>query len=288
MVLIGFPLWLGDRRKFEAKIRETHSAGFDFIELSFDYPWPVPDDLTPRRIVRFARNMGLDLAIHGSWRDIRLASPIDQIRERSLEYVLRTLEIAKELEPKYVVLHVSTDQAVREVEELEHLVVKAASQSVQRIVDFALRLGITILFENTPSQFCSSIEHMKKVILGIEGSNMCFDIGHVQLQAMKLDDQRERSASDVIEKWVKELGPKIRGVHVHDCIARGSRIDEHIAPSTSSQSIKSLMDLVRSKSLRLGFIVIEAFKDPEGREVSPKSLVNVVRQLRSVALKNQH
>lgn len=281
MVMIGFPLWLGDKKKFEAKIRGAYSAGFDFIELSFDYPWPIPDNLTPKRIARTVRDACLSLAIHGSWRDIRLASPIDQIREASLNYVLRTLEVAKELESKYVVFHVSTDQAVKEVEELENLVANAASQSVQSIVNSALNMGVTVLFENTPSQFSSSIEHMKKVFLGIEGSSICFDIGHAQIQAMKLNDYRRINVSDVIKRWVGELGPKISGVHVHDCIIKESRIDEHIAPSTDSQSVKSLVNLIRKGGLKPSFIVVEAFKDAEGREVDPSSLVDVVKQLKS-------
>jgi len=285
-VLIGFPIWLGDRRKFEAKVREAYDAGFDFIELSFDYPWPIPDDLTPKRIARFIRDMGLDLAIHGSWRDIRLASPINQVREASLDYVLRTLEIAKELKPRYVVFHVSTDQAVKEVEELEQLAIYAASQSVKRIVDLASKLGMTVLFENTPSQFGSSIEHMKRAVLSVEGSNICLDIGHAQIQAMKLNNHVGVSVNDVVRKWVKELRLRILGVHVHDCVVRKSRVDEHIAPSMNSQSIRSLIDMIKSDNLRLKFIVIEAFKDTEGREASPSSLVDVIRQLRNLTSRN--
>lgn len=282
MVMIGFPLWLGDRKKFEDKVKRAHSAGFDFIELSFDYPWPIPDNLTPKKISSLIKDVGLSLAIHGSWRDIRLASPIDQVREASLNYVLRTLEIAKKLEPVYVVFHVSTDQAVREVEELEHLIIDVALQSVQSIVSFASKLGIVVLFENTPSQFCSSIEHMKKIVLSVEGSYVCFDIGHALLQALKLNDHGSVSVSYVIRKWVEELGSKILGVHVHDCIIRKSRIDEHIAPSISSQSIKYLMDFIRDKSLKSNFVVIEAFKDVEGGEIDPRSLVDVVEKLKAL------
>ncbi|MDH5815351.1 MAG: sugar phosphate isomerase/epimerase [Candidatus Nezhaarchaeota archaeon] len=281
-MLIGFPLWLGDRKRFEAKVKEAHDAGFDFIELSFDYPWPIPDYLTPKRIAKFIQDTGLDLAIHGSWRDIRLASPIDQVREASLDYVLRTLEMAKELEPRYVVFHVSTDQAVKEVEELEQLAINAALQSVKRIADLALKLGITVLIENTPLQFSSSIEQMKRIVLSVEGLNVCLDIGHAQIQAMKLNNHVKVSVSDIVKKWVEELGSRILGVHVHDCVIRRSRIDEHITPSTNSQSIRSLMDIVRSGNLRLKFAVIEAFKDVEGREASPGSLVSIVRQLKEL------
>ena len=71
MVSIGFPLWLGDKKRFAVKIREASEAGFDFMELSFDYPWPLPDNFTPKSIAKAIRDAGLNLAIHGSWRDIR-------------------------------------------------------------------------------------------------------------------------------------------------------------------------------------------------------------------------
>jgi len=284
MVSIGFPLWLGDRKNFTVKIREAFEAGFDFIELSFDYPWPLPDTSTPKSIVKALRAVGLDLAIHGSWRDIRLASPIVEVREASTKYIIKTLEIAKELNPMYIVFHVSTDQAIREAKEYEDVIVNAAMQSVRDILSLASKMGVKVVFENVPSQFCGSIDHVKKVFMSVEDAKICFDVGHAQIHAIRAGKGEDVDVQKLIIMWFKELGEKIQGVHVYDCLVQGKWIDEHITPSTNSQSIKALIAATKSMKLHLNFAVIEAFKDKEGRDANPKSLIEVVKYLKENSL----
>ncbi|MHC1627326.1 MAG: sugar phosphate isomerase/epimerase family protein [Candidatus Nezhaarchaeales archaeon] len=280
MVSIGFPLWLGDRKKFTVKIREAYEAGFDFMELSFDYPWPLPDSSTPKSIAKAIRDVGLSLAIHGSWRDIRLASPINEVREASIKYVIKTLEIAKELDPMYVVFHVSTDQAIREAKEYEDVVANAAMQSVRDVLSSASKIGVEVVFENVPSQFCGSIDHVKKVFMSVEDAKICFDIGHAQIHAIRTSKGRDVDIQELINTWFRELGAKIRGVHVYDCLVQGKWIDEHITPSISSQSIRALTTTIKNRGIHLDFTVIEAFKDNEGKDANPKSLIEVVKYLK--------
>jgi sugar phosphate isomerase/epimerase len=279
MALIGFPLWLGDKDKFVSKVYEAHDAGFDYIELSFDYPWPIPDEETPRKIASCAQSTGLEVAIHGSWRDVRLASPVNEVREASLSYVSRTFKIAKKLEPKYVVLHISTDQAVNEVKELERLVVDAALRSAQELVDLASKLGMTVLFENVPWSFCSSVDHMKKLLSNVSGAGVCLDVGHAWLQALKFSEERKARIEEVVDKWVEELGNKIQAVHAHDCLVKEGRIQEHVVPSLDSPSIRSLSRF-RERNLSVRFVVLEVFRRPNGKEASPRDLIELVRRLR--------
>ncbi len=279
MTLIGFPLWLGDKDKFASKVDEARDAGFDYIELSFDYPWPIPDEETPRKIASCAQSAGLDVAIHGSWRDVKLASPMSEIREASLNYVFKTFEIAKRLEPKYVVLHISTDQAVNEVKELEQPIVDAAIQSARELIGLASKLGITILFENVPWSFCSSASHMKKLVSSVSGAEVCFDVGHAWLQALKSSEGRRASVEEVVDMWVKELGHKIRAVHAHDCLVKRGRVQEHVAPSLDSPFMRSLSRF-EERGLRVHFVVLEVFRRPDGKEASPRDLAKLLEHLR--------
>jgi sugar phosphate isomerase/epimerase len=281
MVLIGFPIWLGDKDKFASKVSEAHDAGFDYIELSFDYPWPLPDEETPRRIAKYAWNAGLEVAIHGSWRDVRLASPVNEVREASLGYVSKTFQIAQKLEPKYVVLHISTDQAVNEVKELEPLVSEAAAQSARELAELASKLGMMLLFENVPSSFCSSVEHVKKLVSSVSEVGVCLDIGHAWLQTLKSNEERKMKTEEVVDKWVERLRNRIRAVHVHDCLVKEGRIQEHVVPSLDSPSIKSLSRF-KERNLSLYFVVLEVFRRPDGKEASPKDLAKLVTHLKRV------
>jgi sugar phosphate isomerase/epimerase len=279
MALIGFPIWLGDKDKFESKVSEAHGTGFDYIELSFDYPWPVPDEETPRKIAKYAWSAGLKVAIHGSWRDMRLASPVSEVREASLGYVSKTFWIAQKLEPEYVVLHISTDQAVNEVKELESLVTEAAVQSARELTELASKLGIMLLFENVPSSFCSSVEHVKKLVSSVSEAGICLDVGHAWLQALKSSKEKKTRIEEVVDKWVEELRNKIRAVHVHDCLIKEGRIQEHVAPSLDSPSIRSLLRL-RGRNSSVHFVVLEVFRRSDGKEAGPRDLVKLVEHLR--------
>ncbi len=284
MTSIGFPLWLGDRRKFTAKVNEACEAGFDYIELSFDYPWPIPDSSTPRSLVKLIREVGLEVAIHGAWRDVRLASPISEVREASVKYTIKTLEYAREFNPMYVVLHISTDQAVKEVGEYEELIAEAAITSIREILRSAEEYEVNVVFENVPSQYCASIDQMKRIVADIENIKVCFDIGHAQVHAIRAYKNRKIEVKELVDIWFDELGDKIRGVHVYDCLVQGRWIDEHITPSPNSESIKALISAVKSRSLSLDFTVVEAFRDTEGRDASPKSLSEVVSLLKKELL----
>lgn len=279
--MIGFPIWLGDKDKFASKVSEAHDAGFDYIELSFDYPWPLPDEETPRRIAKYAWNAGLEVAIHGSWRDVRLASPVNEVREASLGYVSKTFQIAQKLEPKYVVLHISTDQAVNEVKELEPLISEAAAQSARELAELASKLGMMLLFENVPSSFCSSVEHVKKLVSSVSEVGVCLDIGHAWLQTLKSNEERKMKTEEVVDKWVERLRNRIRAVHVHDCLVKEGRIQEHVVPSLDSPSIKSLSRF-KERNLSLYFVVLEVFRRPDGKEASPKDLAKLVTHLKRV------
>ncbi|MDI9619483.1 MAG: sugar phosphate isomerase/epimerase family protein [Candidatus Nezhaarchaeota archaeon] len=285
MTLIGFPLWLGDRKNIEVKVKEAVEAGFDFMELSLDYPWAVADVLTPSNIAFRVREAGLELAVHGCWRDVKLASPIEEVRKASVKHVLRTIEMAKKWDPMYVVLHISTDQAFREASEREASFVNAARKSVRSILKLASSMGLELLFENVPSQFCASLNHFRKVLKNLDHARICLDIGHAQVYAARTI-KRNVNVEELVLSWFKGFGSAIRGVHVYDCLVQGKWIDEHIAPSNCSSSVRALINSARKSGIDLSFAVIEAFKDSQGRDANPKSLAEVVGNLK-VSLSNQ-
>ncbi|RLF21921.1 MAG: hypothetical protein DRJ68_02370 [Thermoprotei archaeon] len=278
MVRVGFPLWIGDRGNFEAKLKEAYEAGFDFIELSLDFPWPIPDSSTPNLIARAMKEMGLDIALHGCWRDVKLASPISEVREASVKYVVRILDCCKALEPAYVVFHVSTDQAVSEANEYEQLIVDSAVKSVKEVVSYASKRGLEVVFENVPHQFCASLDQAVKLFRQVNGCKVCFDVGHAYAHSVRRN--RNVDLYELVNSWLRELRDLIKCIHVYDCLVQGRWIDEHITPTTTSHSIKALIEASRSWSFKPAFIVIEAFKNPDGGDAKPGDLVDVVELLK--------
>jgi len=279
MVTIGCPIWLGDRRSWKEKVREAYEAGFNYIELSLDYPWPLLDRDTPEAIVNETRKFGLDVIFHGCWRDVKLSSPIEGVRKASVSYVIDVAKAAGEIHPTYFILHLSTDQAVNQIEEYGDLFVEAAISSLKEVLEEAEKLGVEIVVENDPMHFMTTVDQVAEVLRRVD-VEFCFDIGHAYAYTVR--KERCADVDELISSWFKALGAKIIGAHVYDCIIRDHWVEEHVAPSENSQLIQAFLRATRNKFVKLNFITIEAFRKPDGSPVKFKELKGIVKLLTNI------
>ena len=276
---MGFSLWRGDRNSHSEKIREIRDAGFDYVEVSFDFPWPLQDSRLLREICEEIRENGLMVAVHGGWRDVKLASPINEVREASLKYVLKTMEEARKIEPLYMLFHIATEQATKEMDEHVKTVRESAISSMNTLVKHAEELNIRLVFENVPSHFLADLNDAKAVFLEVDGARLCFDVGH----AWMYEARREENVSvrGVVERWFSELSKWISGLHVYDCLAIDGCLKEHILPSVDSEFLRAVIDNRRKYGVVVDFAVVEAFKNMRDEDVKPSELRGVVELLRS-------
>ncbi|RLE50018.1 MAG: hypothetical protein DRJ31_02810 [Candidatus Methanomethylicota archaeon] len=280
MAIVGFPMWLGDRRSWRRKMLEAFEAGFSYVELSLDYPWPLPDRETPKAIVAEAKKLGLDMVFHGCWRDVKLSSPIGCVREASVSYVIDVVEAAGEIYPTYFILHLSTDQAVDQVEGYEDLFVEAATSSLKEVLKAASKVGMEIVIENDPAHFMVTVDQVVSVLERFDDVRFCFDVGHAYAYAARRG--RDVDVNELVESWLKALDRKTVGAHVYDCIVRDHWVEEHVTPSEKSQLIQAFVKAARSKPVKLNFITVEAFRKPDGSPARFGELKDIVKLLTDI------
>ncbi|MDJ0268954.1 MAG: sugar phosphate isomerase/epimerase [Aigarchaeota archaeon] len=278
MVFLGFSLWRGDRNAYSGKIREIRETGFDYVEVSFDFPWPLQDNGLLRKIGEEICENGLLLAVHGGWRDVKLASPINEVREASLKYVLKTVEEAKRMEPLYMLFHMATEQAVKEMDEYTKAVKDAAVNSMNTLVMRAEELDIRLVFENVPSQFLADPHDAEAVFLEVGNARLCFDVGHAWMYEVRREENV--SVGSVVERWFSGLGRWISGLHIYDCLAINGCLKEHILPGVDSEFLRAVIDNRQKYDVASDFVVVEAFKNIRGEDVKPSELQGVVELLR--------
>jgi len=96
---IGSSVWYG-HRPLAKKFGELLDAGFEYFEISLDYPFPEKGD----EIKEALHDFGIQPAFHASL-DILLACPRDEIFRSSMKVLEKCLNFAAKFETLYFNFH---------------------------------------------------------------------------------------------------------------------------------------------------------------------------------------
>lgn len=264
MVKVGYTIWYGDHKYLEDRIRRVYELGFNYIELSLDYPWPyINTDKFIESIRKIVKEYGLGVAIHGPWRDIRLASPVSEIREASLKVVIRVLNLISQLDPLYFNLHMISEEAIK-FNSVKRDVLKAAAKSLESILSEADRLGIDVTIENNVDGIMSEPEHFisLKNIINRE-FYICLDVAHALIPYLKRGDE---SPNSILDYWIASLYDfTTLTIHLSDIERVGSCIFEHLIFGHGILNFNQILNRVKRVN-GLEYILLEVFwcKDESG------------------------
>lgn len=282
MVLIGYPVWYGDKN-IEQVLASIARAGFSYIELSLDYPWPFKHLDKLETIVKLAQEYSLKIGIHGPWRDIALASPLESIRRASVEVYRSLMERVASLDPLYLNVHLATSQVVDIDRDLEKEAVDSAIRSVEELYGIARDHGVDLVIENDPGKCCSLPDHLAPIKENVEKVFFCFDVGHAVIAYhRKLRRNHESSRVDYLElarQWVTIFKDKLILLHLHDYKYKNGHIEDHLPPGSHNVNIKNLLKTLRDANIR--YILLEVFYEEGGKHASPEKLVDIVRDVRT-------
>jgi L-ribulose-5-phosphate 3-epimerase len=183
--------------------RET---GFESFEICVGEEGPLQLDVPDKELAsirRYARDAGLKLHSVGSglgWQ-YPLTSPDASVRRKGKEYIIRTLEIARELgaESVLVVPGVVTPDIPYDA------ALENALESVRDLAPKAEETGVRIGLENVWNRFLLSPVEMRDFIDQCESDYVgaYFDIGNIMPYGFP-------------EQWIRILGRRIGSVHARD------------------------------------------------------------------------
>ena len=210
-------LFLAERLD-QAHIQQIAASGFRAIEAvasraHFDYR----DADAVARLGEWLSSS--DVALHSVHAPVEasVASGDEAVRSRAVDDVMATLEVARQVPYRYLVLHLGTPAAAGRAVDNQP---GAAKRSLEQIVEAAGAVGVEVAVEvianplSDPAALVRLIEEdLDELNLGV-----CLDYGHAHM----LGDLGER---------IEAVSGHLMTTHVHD--NRG-RADDHLPPYAGS------------------------------------------------------
>lgn len=207
--------------EWEGEFKTASEQKINHLELIINYPYFGPLTCTDNQInklkelsERFSIELGFHLLPDYSMLDNELkdkkfdiASRDEETRKFSIEEIARTLEIAKKLNAKYIVIHGGKSKSEKEYN--DHLII--ARKSLEELNP--LFGEIKLLVENLPTKFRHiqlrslprSPEDILSLVDGLDNIGICLDIGHAN------------TFGDPIEFYEKiSKSGKVIDMHIHD------------------------------------------------------------------------
>jgi sugar phosphate isomerase/epimerase len=199
----------------------------------------------------------LRLTMHGPYMGLNPGGADELKRLKTVEVYLHTLDVASYLGPVSIVMHAGYDQALFG-SDVEHWM----NQSLKTwpvILKEAAKLDITIAAENI---FEKNPETLKLLIEGVGSVHLraCLDSGHINLY------------SEVApEVWLKELGPLIAELHLHD---NNGKVDDHLPLGDGAIDFDSYFKAVKEYCTDPIYTI-----EPHGEDVLERALEGVRKYL---------
>jgi len=271
LMKIGFPIWYGYGDRIRGIILEAAEAGFDYIEVSLDYPWPLAGDWRLEEVVGEILDRGLSAAFHAPWRDIRLASPIGAVRRASVRALEKFMSRVSKYPCDYAVVHVSSDQAVDRIPRLREECVASAVKSIREILSSKTMSSIRIVCENVREDL-----EMFKRIISEAGVEVCLDVSHAICVAAR--SSRRNGLEEEARAWIRGLGSMIRVLHISGVRFEGNWVRDHLTITRDDRYLKLVKEEL--EGLAVENLLLEVFEDPGGGEARPIQLRGVVECLR--------
>jgi len=264
----------GPEAEARAILAALDGVGLNALELEYRLSAPVIERLLPEFKVRNWRVVSLHNYVplpegvsrgQASGDYFNLAALDPDERAVAVEYTLRTMELASDLEATGVVLHLggvvqardklvtaATAQAGGPTPEMQaHLELRAqfaprhvdaVSFSLERLAPRAEALGVRLGLENRFHAFqIPSLDELGLLLERFEGAalGLWYDCGHAWVQ--------ELAGLGPASDWLELHGHSMVGCHLHD--ARGS--NDHIAPGTGEMDWPALTQALAGSPLKV-------------------------------------
>jgi sugar phosphate isomerase/epimerase len=160
------------RTDLAAEIDFIASSGFDFIDLTLEYPKAHIDVIDSGKVLSALKDSGLAVVGHTTYY-LPFASPVNSIREAAVNDVIRCLGFFKEAGAQIVTVHPDPGAGAIETE----TTISLNALSFKIISDEASKRDISIVVENVPGVF-SSVEALGTILRTVPGLGFHLDVGH--------------------------------------------------------------------------------------------------------------
>lgn len=271
MIRIGYSVWREDFKRISSLVGELIEGGFDHVELSIDSPLDLYSDEI-HIIANTVRKAGLSLGIHIPWREIFLASPVEEIRSASSRIVRSIIENTYKYEPSYYVLHGSSDQPI--CSKNEDICISSLGKSIEEIISSGGRIAI----ETIQGSCCGKTAQIAKLV-DRYSIDVCIDLAHIAVENIVRGRNRwPLRISEALSEVPDSIKKRSWIIHLHGLRNKDKRVRAH---HDFSYTPLGGEDIARAaKQWGSGYIVFEVFYRSSGEEAKPGDLSIEVRRIR--------
>ncbi|ALU12105.1 hypothetical protein EYM_00315 [Ignicoccus islandicus DSM 13165] len=270
-MLFGYSIIPKDTKEVEKIAKEIKEGGFNYLEISLDYPIPTKNEFL-NEVISNIKNEGLKFSFHAPWRGIDLASPWEPLRKGAVKVIENILDIASRLEGMYVVIHLTTSERLSDAKDE---IVNAAIESVKELLDAAKRLGIDFYIENV-----GKLGHPDILghIMDETNAEFCLDIVHAIVDFSKRHkiDLERVDVDDVLETWKNSIGSNVKCMHIHGYTLDEGRLRIHTGltyPITKRVAAKYIT------LFEPQYVTLEVFHSPNG-PASPRFVAKELEEIK--------
>lgn len=293
MVKFGMPVWYGSsspeyahiadfsersRRTLLSNVEKAALLGFDYVEISLDYPWPdIIHAKVATEAAKLGKALGVGFAFHAPWAGIGLAHPRLEMHEASMKVMKRCIRAAAMFgEPLYLNAHITTEEVpTLEFDEVVAVVLDSARSAVHEMGKECSRKGIEFTIENNPGMLFGLSSHMDFLLGHSSKAGLCLDVAHV---ARTSDELAMMGLKDIgVNEWISRFSGRIKTCHLNDY--RGGR--DNLAIGKGVLDIAGIVSKLGKKT-RVKYVLLEEFwtdrkKTPLSDRLREKNL-NMVRE----------
>ena len=209
---------------------------------------------------------------------INLASPKDDLRDKSVAAFLDELDRAEQLGLMGVVMHPGAHVGIGEEAGLDRV-----AESLRDILKATRQFRVNILIENTAGQGTSlgwSMEHLAHLLRGVDGHErvgFCLDTCH--LHAAGHDLTTDAGHETTIAAFDAAVGlDRLRCLHMNDSLKPfGSRVDRHTHIGQGTLGEEPFGRIMRDARLAAVPKILETPKEGEGLTEDRMNLATLAR-----------
>jgi len=285
---VGISIWygtvkgvVGSEQRISDFIRILIEQGYNLYEVSLDYPWPFSErELLEALLRALAENGGL-IALHAPWRDLALASPMEDVRRTSVDVMTKNLDlVVGRHDVKYIVVHLHSQTSMGKVLTKANWdkVVESAAKSLYELSEWSKSSGVPICVENMPRGASSYLEFLSQLSNSIRC--LALDIGHFYTSYIDLYEERYSDYYSALTHVLSTFNEKAKVVHLHDVIVVNSKpfkdIVDHVVPGQGVLDYRRVLKIV--SGFKVEHVIVEAFIASDGRHIKLSDLPNYLRE----------
>ncbi len=253
----------------EKAIGTSAEFGAECFEIVYDVPH-FPPNYDHRKLSGIKELLdihGLQVSVHASFWDLNPASHYRELWELTMEQTRRSIDVCHALDGEIVVVHFGKSpipNAIRFIERTK----KLYREFINKCIPYAQERGVTLTIENATGQsffYPSTVEELRKFLIGLEGVKVTFDIGHAHLAERRVG---KKYTGDAIAKSIEALRGYLVHVHVHD---NHGVEDEHLPPGDGDIDFKPVVNALRSIKYD-GLLIAELWKSKHPLEAARKGI----------------